>query len=155
MATLDVVDDVAARMPGQHIRRQQHQHAVGGDETPAGIDHPKPVAIGVERQADVGLGSDHGLAERVEVLRLRRVRHVLVRQRRVQVAVEFDQVAAQGVVEPRRHQRCGRMPAVDDDLHPSRHGHVALDLGDVVVEHIILPVVTGTGGVIAPLNTLA
>ena len=52
---LHVEDDLGARLPREHVGGEQHQLPVGVDDVAVLGDHAEPVAVAVERQAELGV----------------------------------------------------------------------------------------------------
>ena len=119
----------------QDVLREQHDLPVGIDDLAVLGHHPETVAVAVEGQAEFGIGLAQAADQVLQILRVRGVR-VVVREGAVDVAEQFDDVAAERAVQPRRDRAGHAVAAVDGDLHRPRQLHVADDARQVLLDDL-------------------
>ncbi len=135
---LHVEDDLATLAVRQDVLREQHDLPVGIDDLAVLGHHPETVAVAVEGQAEFGIGLAQAADQVLEILGMRGVR-VVVREGAIDVAEQFDDVAAERAVQPRRDRATDAIAAVDRDLHRPGQLHVADDTRQVLLDHLGLP----------------
>ncbi len=92
-----VEDDLRPGLRLQHIRGEQHQLAVGVDDL-AGLGyHTEPVAVAVEREAELVVAGGQRSDQVLQVLRLRRI-GMMVGKVAVDLAEDLAHAAAEAPV---------------------------------------------------------
>ena len=92
LARLYIRDDRGARMIEKHRTRQQHQQLIRPENFAFPIDNADPVAIAVQRNAEVRPLAKHFFLQLDEILRLGRV-GVMGRKARIHHTVDQDVLA--------------------------------------------------------------
>ena len=126
---LDVVDDRRARRACQHVGGEQHQLPVGIDDVAGRRHDAEPVAVAVEREAELAVALRKPAPQILEVLRLGRIR-MMIGEIAVDVAEELDDVAAEAPIELGCERAGDAVAAVDRDAHRTRELDVADDSVD-------------------------
>ena len=121
-----VVQDLRARMAGQHVGGKQHHLAVRVDDLAILGDHAQAVAIAIEGDADLRIRLGQAADQVLQVFRMRRVRMV-VREIAIDVAEQFDDLAAHAAEQVAREGAGHAIAAVDGDLDRARQLDVAQD----------------------------
>ena len=133
---LDVVDEDRAGAPGQDLFHVEHHEAVRPDDLPPAVHHPEPVAVPVEREAEVGPFLDDGPREVRVTLADAGVGRV-VREAAVHLAVQLDDVMAKGAKKPGRGRPGDAVARVDRDPEAPSGGDASGHLPQVVLAGVL------------------
>ncbi len=123
---LHVVDHRCAGVAGEHVGGEQHQLPIGVDDRSVAGDDAETVAIAVEREPELVVGSREAADQILKILRLRRI-GVMIGEVPVDVAEKFRHRATQPAEKFGRVGAGDAVAAVDRDLHPSRDPQVSDD----------------------------
>ena len=150
----DVVDDLGAGVAAQHVVRKQHQLPVGVDDVAALGDHAEPVAVAVEREAQLRAGIAHRGDQLLQVLRLGRI-GMMVGKGAVDFAIQRRHFAAEAAEQLGRSCAGDTVAAVDGDVHRPREPDIAGDARQVRCAHIGRRVLARALGQVAALDARA
>ena len=126
---LDVVDHGRAGLAREHVGGEEHELPVRVDDVAVLGDDAEPVAVAVEREAELEPVRLDARDQVAEILGLRGVR-VVVGERPVDLAIHFRYLATQAAEQSWRERSGDPAPAVDRD--PQRPGEP--DVADDAVE---------------------
>jgi hypothetical protein len=96
------------------MKREHGEDRVAVDGVPSRVDREHPIAVAVERDAEVGPDARHGVLQRPQVCRAR----VDVDVRPVRLVADRVHLRAQLLERFRRELRVRAVRAVDDDPQP-------------------------------------
>ncbi|MNS74854.1 hypothetical protein D3C72_1083400 [compost metagenome] len=141
-----VVQNLRARMAGQHVGGKQHHLAVRVDDLAILGDHAQAVTVAVEGDADFSIRLGQAADQVLQVFRMRRVRMV-VREIAIDFAEQFDDFAAHAAEQVARERAGHAIAAIDGDLDRARQLDVAQDALEVGGTDIVRGIAARIGNV--------
>ena len=135
LRALDVEQDRRAAVALEHVAREEHQLAVGIDDRAVFRDDAEPVAVAVEREADLGVAELHDTDQLGEVLGLARI-GMVVREVAVDLRVHLVHGAAERAQDAGRRRARDAVAGVDGDRHRPLEPAVAHDARRVLGQDV-------------------
>ena len=148
LARLDIGDDGAPRMGGEHVGGEQDHELVAPQNPPPSVHHADAVAVAIERDAEVATLAPHRLLKLDQVLGHRGI-GVVGRERAVDLLVQHD--VAAGKPRAQHLHRAARRPVagIPGHLEGPFAAVICGELLDIAIEHPIVFEAALAGGIVA------
>ena len=115
LAGLHIGDDRRPRPFGKHGARQHDHQLVTPQDAALPVDHADPVAIAIQRDAEVGLVLGHRLHQLFQIFRHGRV-GMMIRESAVHLDIQQHMAGGQAHADFIHQRAAGAITAVPDDL---------------------------------------
>src|SRR5687768_5130545 len=143
-STLHIENNPSSRISGQYIGSEQHQLAIGIDNSTALGNHAHPITITVERKPYFRIGGFKGLDQVSQVFRHGGI-GMMMGKGSVDFTKQFSDLASQSMVQAWRISAGDPVATVDNNLHRAHQLDVADDplkvcFGNIMLLVIAIPV---------------
>ena len=133
---LHVGDEGRALVLRGDVAREHHAHLVGENFLALVVDHAAAVAVAVEAERHVRLDAQHLVAHRVQHLHVFGV-GIVFGESVIELAVERDDLAADGGEDLRRKRAGGAVAAGANDLEAALELRARREIGDVTGREVL------------------